>query len=153
MNRLLITADLGRLKIYRVKQDELFDTKPSIKLEQEFDPPDLHSRFAERDTDEAGRFPRGTPSKTAGGMSYGERHNEEREAEEHQLHLVAGTINAAVEAEGGQGFYLAAPQTVHKRLLDLLTPEARNCLLEHLAVDLNKAPKLELLRRFGLHGE
>jgi hypothetical protein len=149
MNRLIITTDLGHIRIYRVTRD-LSDSKPSIELITDHDFPDDHSRFENRDTDAAGRFPRGENSQTHSGMSYGERHGEKAEAEKTQLRLVAGFIDDAVSGESVPEIYLAAPQAIHQRLIDSLDSGVRDCLIETLPLDLNKAEKLELLRRFNL---
>lgn len=150
MDRLVITADLGRLKIYRVTQDLLSDPKPSIDLVRDWDLSDKHSRFDRRDTDQAGRFPRGTSNRDTTGMSYGERHNDKTKAEQSQLQEIADSINQSVRSDECDGFYLAAPQTIHQKLLDSLLPEVRESLVTHLPVDLIKAPKMDLLQRFKL---
>ena len=147
MNRLIITADLGRLKIYRITQ-ETPEEKPSIDLEADHDFSNDHSRFENRDTDSAGRFPQGGSSQTQSGMSYGERHGEIAEAEKSQLQRIAGCINEAVAGE--EGLYLAAPQTIHRRLIDSLDQGVQDTIIEVLPLDLNKAEKLDLLRRFNL---
>ena len=149
MNRIIITTDLGRTKIYRVTQG-LSDPKPSIELLTDNDFPNDYSRFDNRDTDAAGRFPGGTGSQTPSGMSYGERHGEKTEAEKSQLRQVADFINEVVIRESIPGVYLAAPQTILQRLIESLSPDVQGFLIETLPLDLNKAEKLELLRRFSL---
>lgn len=158
MNRLILTANLGLLKVYRVTMDELSDPSPSIRLERVFDPPDKHSRFEERDTDKAGRFSMGSRHSAPGGsgggftsgMGHGERHNEKLETEKSQLALIVDTINEILSRESGREFYLAAPEPIHNRFLEGLSGEARGRLLEHIPADLNKVPRMELLRRFQL---
>ena len=149
MNRLIITTDLGHIKVYRVTT-ETQDEKPSIDLEIDYDFPNDHSRFENRDTDVAGRFPQGGSSRTSSGMSYGERHGEQTEALHSQLKQVAEFIDETINKEKILGFYLAAPKTIHNRLIEALDPDIQGCIIEHLPLDLVKEPKIQLLRRFNL---
>lgn len=145
MNSLLIVADLGRMKAYRVTRDELQpDTSPAFLDLADEDLANLHSRVSDRVTDKAGRFAYGS-----GSIAVGERHNEEKEAEENQLRAIAGRINRVAAAEQGK-IYLAAPQTMLRNLVESLEPAVRDRIRRDLALDLVKAPKLELLRRFEL---
>lgn len=152
MNRLIITADLGRIKVFRVTQFDLIkdQTKPAIALETDIKLANTYSRFGQRDTDQAGRFSSGSAAGSTTGMSSGERHEEQKEAEKSQLQKVAEKINATLKEYSTDEFYLAVPQTIHKQLLELLDPTVEKRMLSHLAVDLTGAKKKELLQRFNL---
>lgn len=145
MNSLLIVADLGRMKAYRVTRDELQpDTSPAFQDLADDDLANQHSKVSERVTDKAGRFDYGP-----GSVAVGERHNEQKEAEENQLQAIAERINDVAGGESSK-IYLAAPQTMLRNLLEALSPDVRGRIKRDLALDLVKAPKLELLKRFEL---
>ncbi|MEM7144914.1 MAG: host attachment protein [Verrucomicrobiota bacterium] len=141
MNSLIIVADLGRMKAYRITQDELQPgSAPTFEDLADIDLLNQHSKVSDRFTYQAGR------SKT---NSLGERLNEEGEAEEQQLEAMAETIcSVAVSAEGT--IYFAAPQTVLRPLVDALHAEVRQRITRELPLNLVKASKLDLVKRFEL---
>lgn len=146
MNALMIVADLGRMKAYRITRDELQpNTSPAFEDLADEDLENQHSRVSDRVTDKAGRFAYG-----AGSIAVGERHQEEKVAEENQLQAIAGRINNVASNGNGAPIYLAAPQTMLRNLLDALDPSVRQRIKRDLALDLVKTPKLELLKRFEL---
>lgn len=145
MNLILVVADLGRVKAFRlVRDDDDPGTSPSFEDLLDVDLDNQHSRVSDRVTDQAGRFPSG-PS----GMAIGERHSEEESARKKQLQEIAETINELASRENGN-ICLAAPQPMLRQLLDDLDAPVRARLIKELALDLVKAPKLDLLERFGL---
>ncbi|WP_193212053.1 host attachment protein [Luteolibacter marinus] len=145
MNAMIIVADLGRMKAYRITRDELQPgTSPAFEDIADVDLENQHSRVSDRVTDKAGRFGHGP-----GGIAVGERHNEESEAEEQQLQAIAGKINE-VASNGDGSIHLAAPRTMLRRLLEALNPSVRQRVHRDLPLNLVKAPKLELLERFQI---
>ena len=145
MNLLMIVTDLGRMKAYRITRDEDDPTtSPAFEDLVDDDLKNLHSRKSERVTDQAGRFPSGRT-----GLAAGEKHNEEKEALQSQLDSIVERINDVAKREPGK-ICLAAPQPMHRKLLDALRPEVRERVFRDLALGLVKAPKLELLQRFQL---
>lgn len=144
MNVLIITADLGRIKAYSVTQ-ESDEESHCIKLIGDLDLNNAYSRFANRDTDQAGRFPSGQS-----GMAAGERHEEKTEARRVQMKRVAAEINSIVEGSPEAPIYLAAPQTINQQLLDQLNSETRERIRRNLARDLVKETKSDLLQRFEI---
>lgn len=145
MNLILVVADLGRVKAFRLRKDEDDpNASPAFEDLLDDDLENQHSRVSDRVTDQAGRFPSG-PS----GMAIGERHSEEENARQNQLQAIADTINQLAAREDGK-IYLAAPQTTIQHLLDELDNGVRGRVEKELALDLVKAPKLDLLKRFGL---
>ena len=145
MNLLLIVADLGRVKAFRLtRNDDDPHASPAFQDLLDEDLENQHSRVGDRVTDQAGRFPSG-PS----GMAAGERHSEVEEARHNQLQAVASVINGLAGREKGR-IYLAAPQTMLRQLLETLDGEVRQRVEKELPRDLVKTPKLDLLKRFDL---
>ena len=142
---MIIVADLGRMKAYSITQDELQpNTSPAFEDLADVNLENLHSKVSDRVTDKAGRFSYGS-----GSIAVGERHNEEKEVEEQQLQSIAGNIDR-VAGRGDFKIYLAAPQTMIRHLIDALSPSVQKRIHRDLPLNLVKAPKLELLKRFQL---
>lgn len=145
MNLMMIVTDLGRMKAFRITRDDDDPTEsPAFTDLADDNLENRHSKVSNRVTDQAGRFPSGK-----GGMAVGERHSEEEEARHTQLQAIAGRINRIASGENTP-IYLAAPPTILHKLLDELTADVRQRIGKDLALDLVKAPKLDLLKRFGL---
>lgn len=142
MKALIIVADLGRMKAYRITQDDLQPgSAPSFEDLADIDLVNQHSRVSDRFTYQAGR------SRT---NTMGERLNEEGQAEEQQLEVMAATISD-VAAEAGEGMiYFAAPQIVLRPLVDALAEPVRERITRELPLNLVKASKLDLVKRFKL---
>lgn len=145
MNLVLIVADLGRVKAFRLtRNDDDPHASPAFADLLDDDLENQHSRVGERMTDQAGRFPSG-PS----GMAAGERHSEEEQARHNQLQAIAAVINGLAGREEG-GIYIAAPQTLLRHLVDTLDSDVRQRIVKEVPRGLVKTPKLDLLKRFEL---
>jgi hypothetical protein len=78
-SNLVIAADLGLLRAYRVVQG-VTDRRPHLELVEELKPENAHQKLSDQVTDEAGRFPKGGGTgHVQGDLSVGERHNLELE--------------------------------------------------------------------------
>ena len=145
MTSLIILADLGRVKAYRISNDELDPTtSPAFEDVADINLKNLHSKVSDRTSDKAGRFAYGSGSK-----SVGESHHEQEEAETQQLHDIADIINKAAKKDSG-AIYLAAPKEIIKDLSACLDAAVTKRIRTKLPLNLVKAPKLDLLERFGL---
>jgi protein required for attachment to host cells len=141
MNSLIIVADLGRMKAYRITQDELQPgSTPSFEDLADIDLENQHSKVSDRFTYQAGR---------SGTNTVGERHSEKEEAEGQQLEAMAQTISDVAMATKGS-IYFAAPQTALRPLVDALNADVRKRISKELPLNLVKASKLDLLKRFEL---
>lgn len=145
MNALIILADLGRVKAYRITCDEL-DPRESPAFEDlaDVDLVNRHSKVSERVTDKAGRFAYGP-----GSISVGESHHEQEAAESQQLQRVAAVIDE-VAGRNRTEIHLSAPREIIGELTGALRPGVLKRIRKQLPLNLVKQPKLELLERFGL---
>jgi hypothetical protein len=142
-DKLIVVADLGRVKAYRVTRDDM-STSSRVELVDDVELTEAHGRLVEKVTDKAGRFPgNGTGP---GGMSIGENHNLGLETERRLLKKVAERIDGLVKNE--RGWYLAAVKEINPRVLESLSPSARATLQKNVSADLIKTPKDELLSHF-----
>lgn len=142
-DKLIVVADLGRVKAYRVTRDDM-STSSRLELVDDVELTEAHGRLLEKVTDKAGRFPgNGTGP---GGMSIGENHNLGLETERRLLKKVAERIDALVKNE--RGWYLAAVKEINPRVVESLSPGARATLQKNVSADLIKTPKDQLLSHF-----
>ncbi len=119
----------------------------ALQLIKHYENTDAHARQGERLTDQAGRFP-GGKSGEAGGMGYGENHNEKSETRKRLIERLAKSLNDLLEEEKFDGWFLAAPKEINQQVLDRLENGASALLKKNLSLDLTKAGKKELLERF-----
>ena len=145
--RLIITADLGRLRAFRVKpsDDQTRDNcvVQEIKTEPLENTPQPIGAIT---TDQAGRF----RSDGSQGMSHGEAHGLEREEERRLIAQLAERIGGVIDSEKPAGWFLAAPQAINARLLEGIPAAHHKTLRENRAQDLSKLAANELGKRFGL---
>lgn len=142
----LITADLGHLKAYRVSVDEL-SGKAHVRILADQNLPEAHKKLTEIETDVPGRY-----SVRAGnvalGRPSGELHNVELEIRKRLLGQLAREIESLLHGEGADRWGLAAGAEVLPRLMEKLSPSARERLVKTIPADLTKLDKDEVLSRF-----
>jgi len=144
---LVIVADLGLLRAYRVVQG-VTDRQPHLELVEELKPENARQKLSEQVTDAAGRFSKGGGTyHVAGNLSVGERHNLELEQTRRLVSLLAGKINALLADDRVEGCWLAASSPIHLQLLDELTAAGRARIYETLALDLTKVPPAALIEK------
>ena len=141
---LLIVADLGELKAYRVvKKEGIFDNELKVSYVPEpitdLDYIAGHKKVQDLVSDEAGRF----------GHSHGEAHNLEKEIEKRTLKDIATDIDTIVSKEGAQKLLLAFPQVHFSELMEHLSPQTTQKILKGLPEDLIKTPRDKLLSHFA----
>jgi len=145
---LIVTADRGSLKAYKV--NETPNRGPSLQLVQAVDFTDAHGRYADKVTDQAGRFPTGDGTSQSGRHqnSVAERQGIETENDRRIFHELAETIAKVVKAEGGEGWSFAAPASIHTAIVALLPAAVRGRIVEHVKSDLVKTEIASLPQHF-----
>ena len=140
-DKMIVLADLGRVKAFRVTYD-MMTSKPQIELVYDCEFPEAHTRLLDKVTDQAGRFPlSGKP-----GASNGENHNLRTETERRLIRLVAGKISDLVQNQ--RYWHLAAGEGINGQILAHLRPDIRSTLVRNVSADLVKTPKHEILDHF-----
>lgn len=135
-DKMIVLANLGRVKAYRVTQDEMTST-PHLELADDFEFIESHERFQTRVSDQAGHLP---------GTGNGEDHNLTLETERRILKQAAEKIDALVAHQ--HAWYLAAPAGINARLVECLSAPARTSLAKNVQADLVKIPSQELSGHF-----
>lgn len=153
---IIVTADLGQLKAYRVvvtTGDDPHETmqvshvnpmnmeKSSTHLEliNERDYVSARHPVAEEMSDRPGRFD----------VSTGEPHNQLLEKDRKGLEMIAQDINALISEAAPDAWYMAFPQDTNKQLTGMLDANVVKSLAGNVAKDLVQTPKEELLSHFG----
>ena len=141
---LIIVTDRGSLKAYKVSDTPT--RGPSLQLVQAFDTTDAHGRYQDKLTDQAGAFPGGA---APGQMnSIAERTGIENENDRRICKQLADNIAEIVQREGAEGWSFAAPASIHAAVVELLTADVRDRIVEHVKSDLVKIEPAKLAGHF-----
>lgn len=145
MNSVVIIADLGHFKAYRVSK--VAGESAKLELIESYDSLEAHGRLSEKLTDRSGNFGEGVGTGVAA-TGHGEAHNIETENEKRLIKLIAGDINAVVASEGCARWDLAAAKAINSQVLENLTTEVKAKLHKNIASDLTKTATSEILGHF-----
>lgn len=126
---LIIVADRGRLKAYRVRETRT--RGPKLQLVQAFGIPNLN-----------------TMSRTHRTTAMTDWPSLESEENRRICAQLADEITKIVERDFGEGWSFAAPPAIYNQIVDLLPIEIRERIVEHLPLDLSKIREAELLSHF-----
>jgi Protein required for attachment to host cells len=125
---LIVIADRGGLKAYRVRETPT--RGPSLKLVQAFDIPNVNL------------------SKTHHTTAVTDWPQLETEESRRICQQLADEITRIVRLRAGEGWSLAAPESIYAEIVDLLPAEIRERIVEHVESDLVKTPVAKLADHF-----
>lgn len=146
-NKLVVVADLGHLKAYRVEYDEL-SSHPKLDLIANMATEEADGRISDKLTDQAGRFMGGRQLQH-NVRAAGERHNIELEFERRAVGQLAKNINHIIKrANNGEPVYFAAHKEINHQILDHLDPMVRARIEKIVPEDLVKVSGHKLLEHF-----
>lgn len=145
--RLLILADLGHLKAYRLLYNAP-GLKPKLELIGTFSTQEASGRLRDKLTDNPD-LKRGDVAGTMQGVtSDGERHNIDLEFERRAVKELARHISDIIRNEPGlEECLFSASREIHNGILEHLTQSARNRIVAHWHEDLINLPNGDLVRR------
>lgn len=145
--RLLILADLGHLKAYRLLYNAP-GLKPKLELIGTFRTQEASGRLRDKLTDNPD-LKRGDVAGTQQGVtSDGERHNIDLEFERRAVKELARHINDIIGNEPGlEECFFAAARGQHNQIVEHLNPQARKKIIADWHEDLINLPNSELVRR------
>ena len=152
---MIVVADLGRLKAYRVvvtsgkdphesmqvSHVNPMDTEKTavhLELVNEHDYVSGHGRVSEKMSDKDGNLHNAS----------GEAHGRSEELERQNLEAIAGDISALIAQEAPQTWCLAFPKGLNAQLTEMLDATAAKSLAKNVAQDLANTPKEKLLSHF-----
>jgi hypothetical protein len=142
----IIVADLGRFKAYRVTRDSL-KISPRVTMIDSYDSIEGHGKLGDKLSDAAGRFSRGG-GKDEVAQGSGERHNIGLETEKKIIKMIAKDIGAVVDSEKCEKWYLAAGEKINSQIVANLKPEVKAKLDKNIIANLSKINQFEILSHF-----
>lgn len=148
MNTLLVVADLGGFKAYRLDNNDNLNHTPRLQLLEQYHNQEAHGRIVDKVSDLSGRFPRATGARAAGAMSDGERHNIELESRKRLVRQLAQRLNVLARSPDIDRCYLAASLEINHPLLEELEPHVRSKIAKNVPADLTKLGRTEILSHF-----
>ena len=149
MNTLLVVADLGGFKAFKLEDNNTrLNHSPRLELLEHFNNVEAHGRIVDRVSDLSGRFPRRTGARAAGAMSDGERHNIELESRKRFVRQLAQRLNHLARDPEIDRCFLAASREINHPLLEELEPQVRAKVAKNIPADLTKLGRADILSRF-----
>lgn len=148
MNTLLVVADLGGFKAFKLENNNHLNRTPRLELLDHFENVQAHDRLVEKVTDLSGRFPRGMRLKNSGAMSDGERHNIQLESRKRQVRQMAQRLNELGRNPDVERCFLAASREINHQLLEELDQKVRAKIVKNVPADLTKLDRPQILRHF-----
>lgn len=143
---MIVVANLGHLKIYRVLETPTRGRKLELIEEMEF--PEAHGHFLDKVTDMAGRFRISTGVGTGTAVARGEALTAELEIQRRLVKLVAEKIESALLTERPERWHFAAAPEIHAAILGELDPDLSRRIVRSVHADLTKVPPSEVLSHF-----
>jgi len=143
--KLMIVADLGRLKAFRV--DWTLQKTPRLEPLEEMEFEEAHRRVLDTVTDMAGRH--AAPTQRHWGAPIADVHNLELETRRRLIRRLAKRIEQLIERDGRDGCWLAAHKEINREILDELPEGVRARIEKHLQQDLTKTDSKGLLEQFS----
>jgi hypothetical protein len=138
---LLIAADLGTLKAYRL--EFTLQNTPRLEELETVALEEAHARVVELVTDLAGR--RAAPTQKDWGAPLSDDHNLTLEFRRRLIRQLATRI---IQGSEYQNCWLAAPQETTHQIVQQLTPSVRQRIKRVIPCDLTKATPKEVLDQF-----
>lgn len=145
MDKVIIAADLGHFKAYKVTKQE--HESPKIQLIESYDSIEAHGKLSDKLSDTSGRFAMGG-GKNGAAKGYGEPHNMELEMEKKAAKLISNDINAIIKKEGSPKWYLAASKMINSQILENLDVGVKAKLDKNIMSNLTKTDKADIMKHF-----
>ncbi len=142
-NTMVIIADLGELKVFKVKKHEGIvgnELKISYSLEliNDLDYIAAHKKISELVSDKAGNFKGGNL----------EDNKIEDQIEKRTIKDIATDIDSIVNKEKPKQLFLAFPKEANRQLLDTISQETKNIIVKNVKLNLIKEDKNKILSFF-----
>ncbi len=146
-SKLVVVADLGRMKAYRLEESRQY-SHPRLELLEDSETNVTH-HLRQDLTDQAGQYRNG-PGAAAGPGTFsdGEQHNIDLERRRRAVKTLAQRLSALLEREPVDGCYLAADSRINQPILDELAPRTRAKIQKNVTANLSKLNQEELIRHF-----
>ncbi len=143
---LIIVADSGLLKAYRISQKSLTH-KHKAELVKSIFYEQAHKKLGEIVTDQAGRF-RGSGKGSYNGGATGEEHNLVQDLQKKVIKHLATDIESVVKLYAADAYHIALSVKLYKPVLASLKKDLRTKFKKTVNADLTKETVAKLRERF-----
>jgi hypothetical protein len=146
--KLMILADLGRLKAYHVNDDRNY-SHPRLELLEDWET-NVTQHLSEELSDQAGQF-RKTKGQTDGNaaLSDGEQHNLDLERKRRALKVLVKRISELLDGDEVGACYLAADNRINQAILNEMDHRLRGKIQKNVTSNLTRLKPAELLAHFA----
>ena len=144
--KLLVVADLGHLKAYRLEESERF-SKPRLQLLEQWQT-NVPNHLSQEVTDQAGQYRKGSVAGGPSDLSDGEEHNLDLERRRRALKSLAGHISELLGREDVESCYFAAGSEINQAIINALDPRVRSRIEKNLPLNLTKLNPAEVIAHF-----
>ena len=144
--KILITADLGHLKIYRLQEDPKL-RRPRVRSIQT-EESDVTRHLSEVVTDRADQFRKGSFPVGPNDRSDSEPHNLALERRRRALKTLAKDIGRLITRERVRDWFLAAGKEINGALIAALDKDIRAKIQKNVLANLTKLSSAEVLSHF-----
>ncbi|QSR87338.1 host attachment protein [Candidatus Methylacidiphilum infernorum] len=145
---IIIVADLGQIKAFKVIRDEL-TAHSHVQLIDDQIIEMGRKKLKDIDTDKQGEFAVVSYPLT-GERSVGERHNEKLEIRRKLICELSKIIGQIIKKYNPSAWALSAPAEILPRIIENLDQATKKNLIKTISADLTKIDKTEILQRFGV---
>jgi hypothetical protein len=143
-SRLLIVADRGTLKVYELERVPLRGWVVRLLEENAFT--EVHKKFRERFTDQAGAFPAKGLAGRATGVA--EQHGIKSEGDARLFKRIGQLASDALAKHQPKRWFFAAAPEINPGILEHVAPQWRDRLMRNVESDLVKIPPQTILQHF-----
>src|SRR3954469_1412737 len=143
---ILVTADLGHLKAFRLKHDQQ-PGRPKMEVIQT-ETTQATRHLSDLVTDQAGQFRKGSFPAGPSERSDGEPHNLALERRRRALKALARDINRLITQERPDEWFLAAGPEINKPLVEALANQVRGRMRKNVDANLTKVGTPAVLSHF-----
>ena len=149
--KLLVVADLGHFKAYKLEQNQSF-SQPRLQLLEQWDT-DVPRHLSEELSDQAGQYRKDRKSNLNGGpsnLSDGEQHNIDLERRRRALKTVATHMWELLNRKqiDVDGCYFAAGPEINGAILDHLDQKTKARIQKNVCANLTRLNPEEVVSRF-----
>jgi len=145
MNKIIITADLGHFKAYKLTETPTGKWK--IDMIESYDSIEGHGKLGEKLSDTAGTF-LGGGGRWEAARGYGQPHNLKLEIQKKLASMIAKDINFLIENEAYMAWCLAAPEKINGIIVKHLKPDVKTAMIKNIMTDLTNIKKVEIPGHF-----
>ncbi len=149
MKKLVVLADLGRFKAFRMEDSRRF-SNPRLELVEDWQT-DVTQHLSDELSDQAGQYRRGVPSRAEGAtaMSEGERHNIDLERRRRALKALARRIGEVINEEKVDACFLAADKQINQALINEMDQSTRSRIQKNVTANLTKVDASQVIDHFS----